>query len=393
MNLSIDCPKCGARIDLSKRITELVNDQSKKEAAMIIEEERKKYEKNIAEKIREAEKKAAEKARQDERAKIEDDKKTLEVENKKLKAHMERQQKEIEEKVKREAKKIASQQVEERISEIKNTHQGDMENKELRIKELTKKVKDTESKLKEAQSKLEEGSSQIRGIISEEDLFQYLKKNIPSDICQVRKIGQGKKGTDIIVNVLRDSKQLGSIIIDNKWANDWNSSWPEKVWGDMREYNAEFAYITAKPSAMPDELKDAGFGIAPCKKAGVRVWVIDRNNLPLVLGILSDSIDKIIKMAEIKAMYGTGSKSLKMFQEYLTNEYEIDLREKAKQMSTAVKSINDMYKKVQSEYTKAIDALQNYWITESKVHQSMAACFGADTIKSIPQIKELHKLT
>ena len=214
---------------------------------------------------------------------------------------------------------------------------------------------------------------------------------MPSETCQVRKIGQGKKGTDIIVNVLRDGKQIGSIIIDNKWANDWNNSWPEKVWGDMREHNADFAYIAAKPSAMPEELKDAGFGVAPCKKAGVRVWVMARNNLPLVLGILSDSVDKIRKMAEIKAMYGTGSKSLKMFQEYLTTEYEIDLREKAKQMSTAVKSLNDMYKKVHSEYTKAMDALQSYWLTESKVHQSIAACFGADTIKSIPQIRELNK--
>lgn len=386
MDFTIVCPKCGTKIDLSKRISDFVQQQTKKET----QEYRKKLDRDKDKEIREAEKSAADKAREDERAKAGREKNARVKDYKLLQEKYDQVKKGAVDMAKKEAKKMAAQIVAEKMSEVRSTHEEELTDRELENKELKKQLKDTKGMLQEAQTKIAEGSAQVRGIIAEEDLFQYLKKNLPTDRCHVKKIGQGKKGTDVIVYALRNGEQIGSIIIDSKWAGKWDKSWPEKVWGDMQDHDANFAYIAAKACAMPDEIKDAGFGLAPCRRAGVRVWVIDANNLPLLSGILLDSIDKIINIAEIKAMYGTGSKPLKQFQEYLSNRYELDLREKAKQMSIAVKSLNDMYKKVQSEYEKTKEALEKYWITESKVHQSIATCFDKGAVKALPQIKELN---
>ncbi len=385
MDFTIACPKCGTKIDLSKRINDFVQQQAKKET----EEYRKKLDRDKDKEVREAEKVAADKAREDERAKAEREKNALAKDNKQLQEKYDRVKKDAADAAKKEAKKIAAQMVAAQASELRSTYEDKLTDSELENKELKKQLKDTKGMLQEAQTKIAEGSAQVKGIIAEEDLFQYLKKNLPTDRCQVKKIGQGKKGTDVIVYVLRNGEQIGSIIIDSKWANKWDKSWPEKVWGDMQAHDADFAYIAAKACAMPDEIKDAGFGLAPCRRAGVRVWVTDANNLPLLSGILLDSIDKIIKMSELKAMFGTGSKPLKQFQEYMANRYETDLREKTKQMSIAVKSLNDMYKKVHSEYEKTLEALQKYWATESKVHQSIT-CFDKGAVKALPQIKELN---
>lgn len=386
MDFTIACPKCGTKIDLSKRINDFVQQQAMKQT----EEHRKKLDRDKDKEVREAEKVAAEKAREEERAKAEKEKSAQAKDIKRLQEQNDRLKKDSAEAIKKEAKKIATQIAAGQMSQVRNSYEDKITEMGLEFKEAKKQLKETQGMLQEAQAKITEGSAQVKGIIAEEDLFQYLKKNLPSDRCQVEKIGQGRKGTDIIISVRRNGEQVGSIIIDSKWASKWDKSWPEKVWADMQAHDADFAYIAAKTCAMPDEIRDAGFGLAPCRRAGVRVWVADANNLTLLLGILLDSIDKIIKMSELKAMFGTGSKQHKQFQDYLSKRYETDLREKAKQMSIAVKSLDDMHKKVNSEYEKAKEALQKYWATEYKVHQSITSCFDKGAVKALPQIKELN---
>lgn len=99
-----------------------------------------------------------------------------------------------------------------------------------------------------------------------------------------------------------------------------------------------------------------------------------------------DCVEKIFMLAELKDLYGSGSEPVKKFQAYLTQRYEIDLREKAKHMSIAVKSLNDMYKKVAAEYENAFEALRSYWTTEQKVTREIMVCFGESRVKSFPQI-------
>ena len=45
-------------------------------------------------------------------------------------------------------------------------------------------------------------------------------------------------------------------------------------------------------------------------------------------------------------------------------------------MSTAIKSLNDLRKKVNDEYERAWEALLNYWKTEARQHKNTMQCFG-----------------
>lgn len=328
-------------------------------------------------KAREEEREKAEKARLDEASRM-----TAEME--KLQESIVAKDKEAatlaEERARQEADKIRG--------EMNKSFSEKLALKDLQISEAHKKLLDSQTKAQELEAKLSQGSAQARGIIAEEDLYAYLQKNMPADRCQVEKRGQGKKGTDIIIHVHKDGTRLGSIIVDDKWAGEWGRDWPEKVWGDMQMHKADFAYIAANPTAFPDdELKGAGFGLAPCRRAGVRVWVMDRSNLPFVRGMLIDTVDKIVKMGEIRAVYGANSEAVKQFQIYLTQDYEVDLREKAKLMSTAVKSVLDMNKKVNTECERVLDALRGYWMTEGKVHRGLTSSLGDDSAKDIPKIE------
>ncbi len=93
-----------------------------------------------------------------------------------------------------------------------------------------------------------------------------------------------------------------------------------------------------------------------------------------------------MKLAEVKAIYGASSKAVQEFQEYLSRNYETDLREKAKHMSAAVRALNEIRRKVDSEYGKALDALKSYWMAEERVHCGIAS-FGKQISKTLPKIE------
>lgn len=262
-----------------------------------------------------------------------------------------------------------------------------VQHKDILIAEKDKQLLQFQSTVQGLEAKLQQGSATAKGIIAEKALVEHFRANLPRDNYEVEEHGQGRgKGTDVIIHVRRAGERVGRIIVDDKWAGAWSRDWPEKVWDDMQLHKADFAYIAANPSALPDEVKDAGFGPAPSRRTGVRVWVVDRSNLPLVLAVVMDAGEKILKMAELKALYGAGSEAVQKFQDYLAKGYEVDLRDKARHMSAAVKALQDMQKKVAREYGNAMEALQSYWHTELRAHQALSACFGANLVKALPPV-------
>ena len=368
----ITCPNCGAKIDVTEQIVKV----AQLEANRLAKEQAAKVAKDAAERAREEERRRSEKAAQE-----------LNRKNEKLTRALERKDKELTKLAENRARELVRQEV----TAVKNSYKEQSQQRDLRIAELERNYRKAQNHARDLEARLAQGSAQHRGVIAEANLYEYLRKQLPSDRCRVEKHGQGKKGTDILVHVHKQGKQLGTIIVDDKWAQAWDRQWPEKVWNDMKLHEAEFAYIAANPSAFPKESKDkdlreAGFGLAPCRRAGVRVWLIDRSNLPLVYAILMDSVDTIMKLAEVKAVYGTGSESLKQFKDYLAHGYEQDLREKAKHMSTAIKALDDMYRKVIQEYERARDALRNYWVTEERQHKALTKHFGEEIACVLPQI-------
>ncbi|HVA66889.1 MAG TPA: hypothetical protein VNK24_08185 [Elusimicrobiota bacterium] len=56
-------------------------------------------------------------------------------------------------------------------------------------------------------------------------------------------------------------------------------------------------------------------------------------------------------------------------------------------MSTAVKSVNDMHKKVNVECERILESLRDYWKTEAKVHHGITASLGNESTKPLPAIE------
>jgi len=416
MDLIITCPKCDAQIDVSRQMTESLNQRIEEERSKLLAEERRKVAAEMKEQLRKAAEDAAKKAKKEEAARYEEEKvefrkelvaKSKEVEKAKQEEaaryegekmkfrkeliakskEVERLLEQQEEKVREMAENRSKAEVQQFRAEIEKSYRERLGKKDLAIAEYQDKVSKAEKKAEELQARLSQGSPQTRGIIAERQLLEFLRENMPADRCEVEKRGQGKKGTDVIIHVCRNGQRVGSLIVDDKWAGQWGRDWPEKVWNDMRAHDADFAYIAVNHDALPEESKVAGFGLAPCRRAGVRVWVIDRSNRDLVLGILMDSVDKLLKLAEAKEVYGATSKEMKQLQTYLTRDYETDLREKAKHLCVAIKALNEMHRKVNSEYERAMEALRGYWTTEKRVHGGITSFLAAKIPRLLPQIE------
>lgn len=379
MDLKIKCPNCDTMIDVKKQIGGFVDELGKKQAGRIVEEERQK---------------AADKARAEERAKAEKDNKKLLGQVSTLTSTVERNERETEAK----AENLAKQRLEPMRAEIESEYEEKLEHERLATKEAYKKLWDAQSKAQQLEAKLRQGSPGVQGILAESDLFQYLLENMPQDCCDVEKVGQGRDGTDVLIHVHKNNQRIGSIIVEGKRTTEWNTVWPEKTWRDKQKHNADFAFIIVNRSGFPEDNKDkkrgkeyealktAGFGLAPCRRSGVQIWLVDRSNLALALSILIDCVEKIRILGQYRDVYGAGSEPVKQLKAYLTKGYEIDLRDKAMHMSAAVKSLNDMYKKVNTEYEKTFEALRSYWTTEQKVNRQIMVCFGESEVKSLPQI-------
>jgi hypothetical protein len=128
----------------------------------------------------------------------------------------ERKEKESKQQLENKAEALAKRKVAEELSEIEDSYQKKLGDQSLHIRELSEKLCDAQTKAQELEAKLNQGSAQVQGIISEDDLFQYLHKHMPTDRCKVEKWGQGRKGTDVIIHVQGNSQRAGSIIIENK---------------------------------------------------------------------------------------------------------------------------------------------------------------------------------
>lgn len=257
---------------------------------------------------------------------------------------------------------------------------------EMQLAERDDKLRRSQIKAQELEARLTQGSASARGIVAERDLHDYLAQNLPAGICRVRRVGQGHKGTDVIVDVLVNGQPAGRIIIDVKWAANWSNEWPEKVWSDMQAHKADFAYLAVGAAAFPAELKEAGFGFAPCRRAGVKVGVVDANNLALVLALINDTVDKLIRLAEAKLVYGDASPAVKELQDYLTSGYATDLREKARLMHTAVKALGDLHAKVNREHDNILSSLKAYWALESRMHGRISAGFSVGVAGDLPEV-------
>ena len=382
MTLHTLCPKCKQPIDIdiTKQMNDLVEQRAKDKAEQLADRKLQHMKPALEKAIRADERKHVTKNN----ATLQKTNDQLSQENTKLTKDLQQQQRTVATKVAR----LTHQGIHDAQQDWQNEQAATNQQKDLEIEEVRKQLRGAERVCQDLKAKLKQGSAQQQGLIAENDLYAHLHKHLSSDCCSVKKIGQGRKGTDILLRVHKNNEPVGTIIVEGKWGEKWDAKWPEKVWNDALVHKADIAYIAAKAAAFPNEpsLQQAGFGCAPSRRAGIQVYLINQSNLPLVINILTDGIQTLLMKAEIEASYGTDSDQLKQFRDYLARGYQNDLREKANQMSSALKSLDDLHDKVDREYTNIKTALAKYWATERQQFQSVMAPWHKNKAKNLPRL-------
>lgn len=372
MELTVVCPRCELEFDASAQINNKQNKQIEETIKTAVEEARRQFRAEEAHRLGEAKAEAAQGIHK------------LQHQVADLKTQQARKDKQYERQIQARAQML----VRDREATIRRAYERSIQEQELRIAELVKKVTEGQTKLREAEQTFIDGSASVHGMDAQHNLYEYLARVLPADRCKLDEVPRGAQGTDILVRVQYKDEPAGAIIIENKWTNTWSAAWAEKAWDDMRRHKADFAYLAVKSAALPKQVKDAGFGLAPSRRgrAGVRVWVINRSNLSLVAAIISDSVEKLLKLAELRAIYGGGNEKVRQLQAYLSNGYGRDLQEKARYMSIALKSLEDLTIKVNTESEKAWKALEHFWATEKRQHKSLAGLFGQNLRSALPTV-------
>lgn len=150
-----------------------------------------------------------------------------------------------------------NQKYQDDISKIKKNHLIELQNQseaskkiilddyELKIRELEKKLENQKILTEEQKRKLEQGSMQIQGEVQEEAIEDFLTNSFPQD--NISLIKKGTRGADClqIVNSKNGSK-CGSIFYESKRTRSFKNEWINKLREDMQTEKADIGVLVTK---------------------------------------------------------------------------------------------------------------------------------------------------
>lgn len=341
VNKTLNCPECGAAIDIDEVLIHQLEDKvkkdlqakhSKKEQELQKKLNDLKGEKDKIEKAKENQKEIVNKQVQeqvkDEKSKLEksirqqlDDEKSEEVkalqkelgekstqlrELNKTKADIERLKREKDEL----ADKIAlekEKELTEKLQEAKEKIQkSEKEKNELTIKEFEKKLADQKKLMEEMQRKHEQGSMQMQGEVQELALEDLLKSEFKFD--NIEDVPKGVKGADVIQTVLNPLQQVcGKIIYESKRTKSFTDGWIEKLKEDQRNQQADLAIIVTE--ILPKDMDKFG------RKNGV--WICTFQEVKGVAFVLREMI---LKIHSVKSIEENKEGKMEVLYGYLTGD-------------------------------------------------------------------------
>jgi len=348
MNNNIDCPNCGALIDVESVIAgemekkyqqqyqlklnesleklshdkqELMKEQEqfeakkKRENEIFLERlaaEKNQMEKNLREQLSqsissdyhnkiemlEQQKAASEKKVEEARQKeLEFLKKEQELVNRKEELEIE-----IQKKLQAERSALAEQIRNQELQKVAMKEQE----MNLKMKELEKQLEDQKKLAEEMSRKAEQGSMQLQGEIQELALENLLKSSFPFDI--VNEVAKGVKGADCILTVRNSiGQECGKIIFESKRTENFGGDWIDKLKADMLSQNAQIAVIVTK--TMPKGMDQFG------EKNGV--YICSFREVMSLTTVLRNAIIKIHESE--KSQENKGDKMVALYN-YLTSQ-------------------------------------------------------------------------
>jgi len=374
---NINCPNCGAEVDVNDILYHQVDEQLKKKYADELAREKSRYEADTAKLQAQREQLETERKHQQEQVaeQVNQQIKQQEVAlKKKFRLQAEEEQSEALaslrqelddkstrikqlnnataelEKTRREKDELeakiraqAEQELNLKLSEERQKLQQELtEKSELQIKELNRKLEDQKKLTEEMKRKQEQGSMQTQGEVMELAIEDWLAQKFPLD--GIQEIKKGERGADClqIVNT-RARQNCGSIYYESKRTKSFQPGWIEKFKADIREKNANIGVLVT--AVMPTDMERIGL------KDGI--WICSFNEFKGLCTVLRESIIQI--STAIVTQENKGDKMGMLYDFLTSNEFRLQ-----------IESIVEGFTQMKSDLEAEQRAMRNIWKKREK---------------------------
>ncbi|MFA5069265.1 MAG: DUF2130 domain-containing protein [Candidatus Omnitrophota bacterium] len=357
---SINCPKCGAKIEIAQVIAHEIEERLNVEFQSQLKKKEEAYRqglrtqeidfqnrltierKNTEEQARKNAEESISVELSDLKAQLKDERnkrETLQREElnlRKIQRELEDSKKNLElemfRKIDEERKKI-EELVAQRI----------VEDHRLKDAEKDKKLSDALKQVDELKRRMEQGSQQTQGEVLELELEALLKKEFPFD--DIEPVSKGVRGGDILQIVKTQSGRVcGKIIWEIKRTKAWSDSWIQKLKNDQREAKAGLSVLVSE--ALPQ-------GFHHFRQMDGGVWVTD---VPSVVSLAIALRVVLVQVANARE-FETGKKEkMELIYIYLTGP------EFKNRVSAIIEAFRAMHEDLESEKR----AMQRIWERRTK---------------------------
>lgn len=284
-------------------------------------------------------------------------KKTQELEEKEKNLELEKQRQLDEERKKIQAK------TEEEVSE--KFH--------LKEREKDSLIESLKKSLDEAQRKASVGSQQLQGEVLELELEELLKREFPVD--EIKEVGKGIRGADIIQKVFDKTGRLSGIIIwESKRTKSWEKKWTEDLKVNMLESKGDVAVLVS--AVLPEGIKSFGF------KDGIYI-----TSFEFFLALATLLRKSIIDHYVVKqSVVGKNEKMESVYNFFLSSEFQQRISTIAEAF-TAMKSDLDTEKRVFTKlWAKREKEIEKVIMNTASLHGEVHALIGPE----LPAVRALE---
>ena len=321
---TINCPKCGAEIELSEALTnkirqglrtELQSEAQKQQEAILqreaslkaketqLEEDKARLDQAVHDRV-EAERRrlaaeAVAKAEADYRVKSEGLEKELAEKSAKLgeaqrlEIELRRQQRVLQEKQEEQQLEIERTLDQERKAIRQKAMDQATEEQRLKAREKDDLIESLRTQVGELQRKMQVGSQERQGEALEGDLLDTLRAAFPFDECE--EVTKGVRGADILQRVRNEvGRVCGTILWESKSAKDFSRAWVDKLKLNQQEAKADVAVLLT--AAMPKNIKSFDF----CDD----VWITDYASAMSLCASLRQTVIQVDRERQVSAHKG-----------------------------------------------------------------------------------------
>jgi len=373
----IECPNCGAEINVNEVLSHQVEDDLKKKYSAQLAEEKKKYDIEMGLLIIQKEEFEKKKQKENElfqeklQSKLKEERQLIEKQLKlkiseeqaeqfglmqkelleqseKLKElsrskaeieRLKREKDELKENVLADAERTLNQKLIEEKEKIRKTEH---DRNELAFKELYKQLEDQKRLTEEMKRKQEQGSMQLQGEVQELAIEEWLAANFPLD--SIEEIKKGARGGDCIQTVnTRTRQNCGTIYYESKRTKDFQPSWIEKFKSDIRDKGANVGVLVTE--VLPSDMDRLGL------KEGI--WICTYEEFKALCKVLRESIVQISNV--MVSQENKGDKMVLLYDFLTSNTFHM-------QVEAIVEGFTHMRMDLESEKR----AMQKIWKVREK---------------------------